>query len=59
MRQEKLEAMLWGDQRKWWRKPKRERLLAELDWVAGAADEAFVLAAANLLDDAELRRLLG
>ena len=59
MRQEKLEAMLWGDKRKWWRKAKRERLLNELEWVAGAADEAFILAAANLFGDEEMRRILG
>lgn len=58
MRQEKLEAMLWGDKRKWWRTEKRERLLNELEWVAGAADEAFILAAANLLGDDEMRRIL-
>jgi hypothetical protein len=57
-RQEKLEAMLWGDKRKWWRKAKRERLEAEWERIAIAADDAFALAAANLLDDAELRRLL-
>jgi hypothetical protein len=48
-RQEKLEAQLWGDRRKWWRRAKRERLLAELELVAVAADEAFFLAATNLL----------
>jgi len=26
-RHDKLEAILWGDKRKWWRKPKRGRLL--------------------------------
>lgn len=57
-RQEKLEAMLWGDKRKWWRKPKRERLEAEWERIAIAADEAFVLAAANLLGDEEIRELL-
>jgi len=59
MRQEKLEAMLWGDQRKWWRKPKRERLEAEWERIAIAADDAFALAAANLLGDDEMRRILG
>jgi hypothetical protein len=57
-RQNKLEEMLWGDKRKWWRKPKRERLEAEWERIAMAADEAFVLAAANLLGDADLRRLI-
>lgn len=57
-RQDKLEAMLWGDQRKWWRKAKRERLLADFESVAMAADRAFVMAAANLLGDDELRRIL-
>lgn len=58
-RQSKLEAMLWGDKRKWWRKAKRERLEAEHERVAIAADRAFVLAAANLLSDEELRLMLG
>lgn len=58
-RQDKLEAMLWGEKRKWWRKEKRERLMNEWEWIAGAADEAFILAAANLLGDAEMLRLLG
>lgn len=57
-RQQKLEEMLFGPKRKRWRKAKRERLLAELEWVASAADEAFVLAAADLLDDDEMRRIL-
>lgn len=57
-RQDKLEALLWGDKRKWWRKPKRERLEAEWERIAMAADDAFVLAAANMLGDDELRRLL-
>lgn len=57
-RQNKLEAMLWGDKRKWWRKPKRERLMREWEQIAGAADEAFVLAAANLLEDHKLREFL-
>jgi hypothetical protein len=58
-RQEKLEAMLWGDQRKWWRKAKRARLEAEWERVAVAYDETFVLAAAKLLDPIEINRLLG
>ncbi len=58
-RQHKLEAMLWGDKRKWWRREKRERLMREWEWISGAADEAFVLAAANLLGDDDLLRLLG
>lgn len=58
-RQNKLEAMLWGDKRKWWRKKKRERLEAEWERVSIAADDAFVLAAANMLADDELRRLIG
>lgn len=58
-RQNKLEDMLWGDKRKWWRKAKRERLEAEYERVAGAADHALVLAAADLLGDDELRRIFG
>lgn len=58
-RQEKLEAMLWGDKRKWWRKAKRERLEAEWHRVAVAYDETFLLAAADLLGPAEMDRILG
>lgn len=58
-RQEKLEAMLWGDKRKWWRKAKRERLLAEFERVGGEYDDAFVQAAGNLIGDDEMRRILG
>ena len=54
-RQSKLEA----DRRKWWRKAKRERLEAEWQRIAIAADEAFALAAANFLGDDEMRRILG
>jgi len=50
-RQNKLEAMLWGDKRKWWRQAKLARLMQKWEWVSGACDEAFVLAAANLLGE--------
>jgi hypothetical protein len=59
MRQEKLEAMLWGDKRKWWRKAKRERLLTEREQVGGEYDEAFMQAAANLIGGEEMLRMLG
>jgi len=32
-RQQKLEEMLWGEKRKWWRRAKRERLLAEYSYL--------------------------
>lgn len=48
-RQRKLEALLWGDKRKWWRKPKKERLLNEWELVLASVDDAFVLTAARLL----------
>lgn len=58
LRQDKLEALLWGDKRKWWRRPKRERLEAEWERIAIAADDAFVLAAANMLGDDKLQLML-
>lgn len=57
-RQQKLEEMLWGDKRKWWRRAKRERLMAEWERVAVAVDEDFVLAAAKILGGAKMSRLL-
>lgn len=56
-RQDRLEAMLWGNKQKWWRKAKRERLEVEWERVTMAANEVFVLAAANLLGEAEIKRL--
>jgi len=58
-RQDKLEAMLWGDKRKWWRKVKRERLLTEWEQVGGEYDDAFMQAAANLIGGDEMMRILG
>lgn len=58
-RQQKLEAMLWGDKRRWWRKAKRTRLLAEWERASDESEEAFVRAAAAVLGDEEMRRIFG
>lgn len=42
-RQQKLEEMLWGENRKWWRRTKRDQLLAEYEHLMDASEVGLYL----------------
>jgi len=58
-RQDKLESMLWGKKRKWWRKPKREKLLKEFARVDSLWFDSFAMKAAQLMGPEEVDKILG
>lgn len=58
-RQEKLESLLWGDKRKWWRRAKRQRMLAEFERIDNLWYDRFTDKVATLLGPDEVTNILG